>query len=128
MIQGIGVDIVEVARVEKVWSRYGYRFARKILAVRELDHLAVSKRPVRFLAMRFAAKEATSKALGTGFKSGVAPSLIELVHKPSGKPSLQFHGAVADRCQADNICASHISLADEQHYAVACVVLETARA
>ena len=124
MIYGIGIDLVHVPRVAAAHARFGERFARKILSEHELEMFHLTKRPVKFLAMRFAAKEATSKALGTGFKRGVAPRLIEVTHNPAGKPSLGFHGAVADRVREEKITGSYVSLTDEQEYAMAYVVLE----
>ena len=124
MIYGIGVDIVEVIRIRKAYERWGQRFADKILGPTELQHFASSKTPVRFLAMRFAAKEATSKALGTGFKQGVSPRQIEVQHNRAGKPSLVFSDYVAELVQRERVTASFISMADESDYAIAYAVLE----
>lgn len=126
MIFGVGVDIVEIARLRRSFDRYGERLARRILTTDELVELARARRPERFLAMRFAAKEAVSKAFGTGFREGVAPRCIGVHHDPRGKPTLVFRGAVAERARECGISASHVSLADENEYAIAWVVLETA--
>ena len=91
----------------------------------ELRDFQHTRRPVRFLAMRFAAKEATSKAFGTGFKQGVAPRQIEVRHNTAGKPSLVFSGQVQKLALENAIAASHVSLTDEDDFAVAYVVLET---
>jgi holo-[acyl-carrier protein] synthase len=125
VIRGLGIDIVKTERVREVYARYGRKFARRILAEGELLRFDASKRPVSFLAMRFAAKEATSKALGTGFRQGVSPRQIEVTHNADGKPSLQLHGAAAAHAQRLEVGASHISLTDEAEYAAAVVVLET---
>jgi len=125
MIFGTGIDIVRIDRIERVYRSYGDRFARKILGPNELEEFARSRRPARFLAMRFAAKEAMSKALGTGFRSGVAPRLIEVRHNEAGKPSLYVLGKVRALLETHDIRASHVSLADEQGCAAAFVVLET---
>lgn len=125
MIKGLGIDIVKTERVREVYARYGRKFARRILADGELLRFDESKRPVSFLAMRFAAKEATSKALGTGFRLGVSPRQIEVTHNAAGKPSLQLHGAAAEHAQRLEVGGSHISLTDEAEYAAAVVVLET---
>ncbi len=125
MILGLGIDIVKTERVRDVYARYGRKFARRILAAGELLRFDESKRPVSFLAMRFAAKEATSKALGTGFRQGVSPRQIEVTHNAAGKPSLQLHGAAAEHAQRLAVGGSHISLTDEAEYAAAVVVLET---
>ena len=126
MIYGIGVDIVEVVRIERAYKRWGDRFAAKILGTHELENYATTKRPVRFLAMRFAAKEAASKAFGTGFKQGVSPSQIEVKHHPSGKPSLVFSHNVAALARRENISASFVTMADEREYAIAYAILECA--
>jgi holo-[acyl-carrier protein] synthase len=124
MIYGIGVDIVEVARMERAYERWGQRFADKILGATELQHFTKTRNPVRFLSMRFAAKEAVSKAFGTGFKQGVSPRQIEVAHQPSGKPSLVFSDHVATLAERENISASFITLADEREYAIAYAILE----
>jgi len=125
MIYGIGVDIVEVVRIERAWERWGQRFAEKILGDTELRQFAQSRRPVRFLSMRFAAKEAASKAFGTGFKQGVSPRQIEVQHNSAGKPSLVFSHNVAKLATREGIEASYVSMADETEYAIAYAVLET---
>jgi holo-[acyl-carrier protein] synthase len=124
VIRGLGIDIVKTERVREVYARYGRKFARRILAVGELTRFDEARRPVSFLAMRFAAKEAASKALGTGFRQGVGPRLIEVVHEPSGKPTLVLHGAAAARALDLAVTHSHVSLTDEAEYAAAVVVLE----
>lgn len=126
MIYGIGVDIVEVARIERAYERWGQRFADKILGPRELEQFGATKTPVRFLAMRFAAKEAASKAFGTGFKQGVSPRQIEVQHNRAGKPSLFFSDSVAELAQREKLSASFISMADEREYAIAYAILEQA--
>lgn len=126
MIFGLGVDIAEVQRFDQAYARFGERFPRRILAAEELVEFARSKRPARYLAMRFAAKEATSKALGTGFRQGVAPRQIRVVHAPSGKPSIAVSGMAATLFEQHGIVGSHVSLTDDGGLAVAVVVLETA--
>jgi len=127
VIFGLGVDVAEVARFEAAWARFGERFAARILAPEELAEFGRRRRPpARFLAMRFAAKEAASKALGTGFKQGVAPRQIRVVHAPSGKPSLAVTGAAAALFSAHGIVSSHVSLTDDGGLAIAVVVLESA--
>ena len=125
MITGLGIDIVQVDRVADVYRRYGFKFARRVLAPTELEAFKVTPHPVRFLAMRFAAKEATSKALGTGFRQGVSLRLIEVAHNAAGKPSLRLHGTVADHAQRQNVTSTHVSLTDERDYAAAVVVFES---
>ena len=125
MIYGIGVDLAQISRIDKAYARFGQRFAERILGKTELNDFANTKRPVRFLAMRFAAKEAASKAFGTGFKQGIAPRQIEVQHNRAGKPSLVFSGQAAKLASENTITASHVSLTDEDDFAVAYVILET---
>ncbi len=126
MIFGIGVDVCQISRIAGSLERFGDRFAERILDSQELKDFQVSRRRVRFLAMRFAAKEATSKALGTGFKQGIAPRQIGLRHEPSGRPGIVCHGKALELVERYGISASNISLSDEADFAVAFVVLETA--
>ena len=125
MIYGIGIDIAEIARFERALARFGARFPARILDQHELRGLASARQPARYLAMRFAAKEATSKALGTGFKQGIAPRQIGIVHAPSGKPGLAVSGQARILFDRDGIVASHVSLSDDGGFAIAYVVLET---
>jgi holo-[acyl-carrier protein] synthase len=126
VIRGIGVDIAEIARFEAALARFGTRFPARILSETEMHEFAASSRPARFLAMRFAAKEATSKALGTGFKHGIAPRQISVVHAASGKPNLMVSGSAARLFNAHGVSMSHISLSDDGGFAIAFVVLEGA--
>ncbi|MEQ8230252.1 MAG: holo-ACP synthase [Gammaproteobacteria bacterium] len=125
MIYGVGVDIAEIARFAAAHERFGVRFAERILDHQELRGLADARNPARYLAMRFAAKEATSKALGTGFKQGIAPRQIGVVHAPSGKPGIAVNGNAATMFERLGIVASHVSLSDDGGFAIAFVVLET---
>lgn len=125
MIAGLGIDLVQTSRIRKIYEHYGERFARRILAPEERVRLALTSSPVSFLAMRFAAKEAASKALGLGFREGVSPRLIEVTHDERGKPSLRFHGAAEAHLRQRGIAATHVSLTDEAEYAAAVVVFET---
>ncbi len=124
MIRGIGVDMAEIRRFSESYERFGMRFPERILSDSELRDFARTRNPGRFLAMRFAAKEATSKALGTGFKQGVAPRQMYVVHSPSGKPNLGVSGRAARLFAEMGIYASHISLTDEGGFVVAYVILE----
>ena len=124
VIFGIGVDVCQISRIERTLDRFGDRFARRILDDVELDDYTRARRPARFLAMRFAAKEALSKALGTGFKQGVTPRQIGVRHAPSGKPKLMCDGTARHLLESLAVSASHISLSDDADVAVAVVVLE----
>ena len=123
MIYGIGTDIVRVARMQASWARYGQRFAGKILTPAEQAVFSGDKRPAAFLAKRFAAKEALVKALGTGFRDGVKLGDIAVVHNSAGRPGLACSGRTLALMHSLGIGESHLSLADEQEYAVAFVIL-----
>lgn len=124
MVSGLGIDIVQVERIASVYRRYGFKFARRVLAHEELQRFTQSIQPVRFLAMRFAAKEAASKALGTGFRRGVTLRSIEVTHNAAGKPDLRLHDGTAQIAAEQQVAAMHVSLTDERDYAAAVVVFE----
>ena len=123
MIYGIGTDICAVARMEHVHARYGERLARRLLTRTEQEEYARTSAPCRLLAKRFAAKEAFSKALGTGFRGPVALHSVGVNHDLHGKPLLEFAPALAALMVAHRLRA-HVSISDERDYAVAFVVLE----
>ena len=125
MIYGIGTDIVEVARIEASITQFGDEFARRILAESELpSYLASSIKP-RFLAKRFAAKEAFSKALGTGLRAPATFQNIAVSHDDLGKPILLLAPELQGFLSSKNITKTHISISDEKNLAAAFVVLET---
>ena len=124
MIIGIGTDIVCVSRIEKDLQRYGDKFAERILTANELAEFRQHKRPAGFLAKRFAAKEATAKAMGCGFRDGLILSHIGVGHDDLGKPLLEYSGKAVELCDALKIAKSHLSISDEDKYAVAFVTLE----
>ena len=125
MIVGIGTDIAEIIRFERAYLRWGERFASRILHDDDMRSFPAAANKFRFLAMRFAAKEATAKALGTGFKQGVAPRQIGVVHERSGKPNLVVNGRAAELFAEKCVVVGHVSLSDDGGFAVAMVVLET---
>ena len=125
MIVGIGIDIVEIARMETSLARLGERFAQRILSDAEYTEFQQQQFPARFLAKRFAAKEAAAKALGTGFSQGVSLKHICVSNDELGKPVLSFTQVAADIAREKQIQSFHLSIADEKHYAIANVVLET---
>ncbi len=124
MIAGIGTDIVEVARIEQLLERRGQAFAQRLLAESELPGFEQHQTPARYLAKRFAAKEAALKALGTGLRNGIRWSDVRVEHDALGKPLLSLHGEALRQFEQLGGSASHISLSDEQHYVVALVILE----
>jgi holo-[acyl-carrier protein] synthase len=125
MIFGIGTDIVEVARIEASIQQFGDDFAKRILAEIELNSYLQSHIKARFLAKRFAAKEAFSKALGTGLRAPVTFQNIAVSHDDLGKPLLVLAAELKDFLQSKNITQMHISISDEKNLAAAFVVLES---
>lgn len=123
MIFGIGTDIVRVERMRANIEKYGDRFARRILTPTEFEEFCTSPRPAHFLAKRFAAKEATAKALGTGFRNGLSLRDIGVTHDTHGKPQLVYYGKAEDLRYTLRIGEGHLSIADERDYAVAFVAL-----
>jgi holo-[acyl-carrier protein] synthase len=125
VIVGIGVDIVETVRVEKLSAKFGERFARRILTADELQEFDRRKHSSSYLATRFAAKEAVAKALGTGIGEQLGFHSIQIDNDAQGKPLLRFMGTAIDLIAGLKIDNAMISLSDEKHYVVAMVVLES---
>ena len=124
MIVGIGIDLVDVSRIERLLGDYGDQFVRRILADAERTAFAASARPVWFLANRFAAKEALSKALGTGLRYPVTLHAISVSSDSVGKPAFGFHGPLPDYLASRGVTRHHLSLTHEKGMACAVVVLE----
>ena len=129
MIFGIGTDICDVRRIAAAYARRGDRFAERVLGVHELEvfHARRAKVPARgiaYLATRFSAKEAFSKAIGLGLRSPMTWRDCEIVKAPSGKPQLRLHGALAAWFDVRRLQA-HVSVTDEADYAASFVVVET---
>jgi holo-[acyl-carrier protein] synthase len=125
MIYGVGIDVVEIRRMEESLARFGSRLAEKILSAREYAEFERAPGKARFLARRFAAKEALVKALGTGFRDGLYPGAISITHDPHGRPGFNIDSASGDVLGTRGICGTHLSIADEREYALAYVLLET---
>jgi holo-[acyl-carrier protein] synthase len=125
MIYGIGIDVVEPRRVARLMDKYGERFARRVLTPVEWPAYRKTAKPVLFLANRFAAKEAFSKAMGTGFRYPVTLQCISVVQNAAGKPGLAFHPNLERLVQSRGIVGHHLTISDEATLACACVVLET---
>ena len=128
MIFGIGTDIIRVERIVAVLSRHGDRFAEKILGPQELEKYQrrrqkVEARGVKFLATRFAAKEAFSKAIGLGMRMPMTWRAVQFLNAPSGKPIVVTSGPLTDFMQQHGLTAQ-VSLTDEAEYAVAFVIVE----
>ena len=124
MIYGIGTDIVEVARIEASITQFGDDFAKRILAESEFASYEKSAIKPRFLAKRFAAKEAFSKALGTGLRAPATFQNIAVGHNDLGKPMLILAAELQAFLLSKNITQMHISISDEKNLAAAFVVLE----
>jgi holo-[acyl-carrier protein] synthase len=123
MIFGIGTDICAVARMAGAYRRHGERFARRILTATEQADFDRAGSRERLLAKRFAAKEAFSKAFGTGIRDQVGLRSVGVAHDAAGKPVLEFAPSLAQLMQ-DRRLRAHLSISDEQDYAVAFVVIE----
>jgi holo-[acyl-carrier protein] synthase len=124
MIYGIGTDIVATRRVTAAWEKFGERFVARILAPEERAEFAGHAAPGRFLAKRFAAKEAFAKALGTGVRHPATLHNIRVGHDSLGKPELAFAPDLAGELARRGINSHHLSLSDEDDMAVAFVILE----
>jgi holo-[acyl-carrier protein] synthase len=122
MIVGLGMDVTELDRIEKIYASHGERFLAKILTQVERDLLP--RLAVPFLAARFAAKEAGAKALGTGFSGGVSYKDIEVAADDLGKPQVRFSGKALERAKVLGVTRAHISLTHGRDVAAAVVVLE----
>ena len=123
MIYGVGTDILKVERVASVYERFGDRFVRHLLMPEELLDFGRTKNSVRFLSMRFAAKEAIVKALGTGFANGMWLRDSGVVHDPRGKPEILFSPRGQEVCRTFGVGSGHITLSDEAGLIVAVAIL-----
>jgi holo-[acyl-carrier protein] synthase len=124
MIAGVGIDIVEHERMARIHTRYGEKFARRILDEVEMEDYRKAPSKHRLLAKRFAAKEAASKALGTGFSRGISLNMICIRHDSNGRPLLEFYSKALDFASEIGIVAKWLSISDEESYSTAMVVLE----
>lgn len=124
MIIGIGVDLADANRIERMLVEYGSRFAERILAPSERAAYRTSGRPTWFVANRFAAKEALSKALGTGLRFPVTLHTISVVSDAVGKPEFRFHGALPEYLVGRGVSRCHLTLSHEKDLACAMVVVE----
>ncbi|MGQ0579881.1 MAG: holo-ACP synthase [Betaproteobacteria bacterium] len=124
MIIGIGVDLADANRIERMLVQYGSRFADRVLAPSERAAFRISNRPTWFLANRFAAKEALSKALGTGLRFPVTLHTISVESDTIGKPEFRFHGALPEYLAGRGVVRCHLTLSHEKSLACAMVVVE----
>lgn len=124
MIVGVGMDLVEIPRVEAALARHGERFAQRILTEHEYRRFQTHVRPAAYLAKRFAAKEAFSKAMTTGMRSPVSWRNIGVVNHPSGCPYFELAAELRALVEQRGIMAMHLSITDERSMAAAYVILE----
>ncbi len=125
MIYGIGQDIVDNARISRVLDLYGQRFIDRVLSKSEQIVYAKRKNKVQYIAKRFAAKEAFSKACGTGFRSPILMHRISVLSTPLGKPEFVFDANIIKFLEKHKINGFHVSLSDEVHASTALVILES---
>lgn len=123
MIHGVGTDLVAIARMRALWERHDERALARLLAPAEQAACRASADPARFMAKRFAAKEALGKALGTGIRTPVLLTAIAVTHDELGKPLFAF-GVELAAWLASGGLTCHLSLSDEAEYALAFVVVE----
>lgn len=124
MIFGVGTDVVEISRIEAALKRHGERFALRILCPPELERFKRHRLPANYLAKRFAAKEAFTKALGTGIKSPANWHGVWVRNLASGRPVLEFSEPLQKLLKMKGVTSAHISLSDEKGVAFATVILE----
>jgi holo-[acyl-carrier protein] synthase len=125
MIVGIGIDIIEISRVEEAIKRNGERFLERVFTQGERAYCEARKLSAMHYAGRFAAKEAAFKALGTGWSGNIRWTDVEVENNDSGAPCLKLHGAALERFQALGATHTHISISHSRDYAVANVILAT---
>ena len=125
MILGVGIDIIEVARIGASLEKFGERFVNRILHANETAYCLSHKNPAPFLAVRFAAKEAVSKAFGTGIGAALGWRDIEVGKKESGEPFVILHGDGQKLLETRGARAVLVSLSHTEHYAAAVAILES---
>lgn len=126
MIFGVGTDVVELSRIQASYDRFGEHFVRRILMEEELALFRQSKWPTRFLAMRFAGKEAAVKAMGTGFRHGIWVRDVGITNNDWGRPLIIWSERGRAVCERLGIGAGHVSLTDDAGLIIAFAVVETA--
>lgn len=124
MILGVGIDIIEVTRIRASVDRFGDRFLKRILLPAEIEYCASNRVSAPHIAARFAAKEAVSKAFGTGIGRHLGWHDIEVLRRESGEPHIAFHGPGQHLMQERGATVAHISLSHTEFYAAAVAILE----
>jgi holo-[acyl-carrier protein] synthase len=125
MIVGIGIDLVETARIKEGIDQHGDRFIRRLYTPGEIQYCQQFKNQAERYAARFAAKEAAFKALGTGWREGVRWLDVEVSNQPSGKPELVLHGRAQELAGSMGVTRRSVSISHADHYAVVQVVFES---
>ncbi len=128
MIYGVGTDVVELVRIQQTYERFGDRFVERLLMPEERERFEASRQPVRFLAMRFAGKEAAVKAMGTGFRHGMWIRDVGVLNNDWGRPYLIFSERGRAACERLGIGEGHVSLTDDAGLVVAFAVVMRAGA
>ena len=123
-VLGIGVDLVECARIQHSMDRCGERFLHRVFTDGEIEYSMSMKFPARHLAARFAAKEAVSKAFGTGIGKAMGWRDIDIRKKPNGEPFLVFSGPANDLAIKRGVTSAFVTLSHTEHHAIACIVLD----
>ena len=121
---GIGVDLIECARIQRSIDRFGDRFLHRVFTDGEIEYSMSMKFPERHLAARFAGKEAVSKAFGTGIGKAMGWRNIDIRRRPSGEPFLVFSGPAKELAKKRGVISALITLSHTEHHAMASVVLE----
>jgi holo-[acyl-carrier protein] synthase len=124
VIFGIGVDVVQISRIDSISKRWGKRFLGRVFTNQEREYCLLRKDPSPHFAVRFAAKEAFLKALGTGYTQGVRWKDIEIVPMPSGKPDLKLYDRTERLLQRHGIRRIHLSMSHDGEYGFVQVILE----
>jgi holo-[acyl-carrier protein] synthase len=124
MIVGTGIDICEVSRIRAAIDRFGERFLKRVFTPAEIRYCSSKKNAMERFAGRFAAKEAASKAIGTGMHAGVVWQHLEVVRLPSGQPTVLYHGAAADHFARLGAKHAHLTITHSGDIAMAQVIIE----
>ena len=124
MIIGIGTDLCEIGRIEQALARHGERFARRVLVELEFERYLKHRKPAAYVAKRFAAKEALSKALGTGIRAPMSWQNVGVLNRKSGEPYFDLSEALGALVASRGIRTVHLTITDERAMACAFVVLE----
>lgn len=124
MIIGIGIDLIEISRIEAALTRYGERFLHRVFTPDEIAYARRKHHPASHLAGRFAAKEAALKALGTGKSGGIRWRDVEILPSPGGKPRIELHGRAQEHLRTLRGRRVHVSISHGRDLAIAAVIIE----